>query len=176
MANFYSTNETTALNQATTSAGIQGGNLQIRSIVAAGKLQILADTYTIPASAGPASGDVLNWYPLPFPIATIVYARLFWDALGAGVTVALGKVDPNNSANTDANHYFAPTSAAVAGNATANTNIWEQVGTDPLGDQTTGNTVPQFGSAGIQFTTTFGGGTPSASAVLKLVVFYVTGT
>ena len=176
MANFQSTNYTTALSPATSSAGIQGGDLQIRSTVAAGKSQVILDSYTVPASAGPAAGDTVQWFPTLTPTDTLKRITLYWDALGAGCTVSLGKQDPNNSANTDAVHYMGATSAAVAGSADGNLNLWEQVGTDPAGDQSTGNTAPGFGALPIVITTTFGGASPTASAVIKIVAEYVSGT
>lgn len=92
---------------------------------------------------------------------------------GAGVTLSFGKIDTNNASNTDAVHYMAAQSMAAAAGTiyTFTTNLGEQVGADPIGDQTSGQQLPQFGSGPIYVTATVGGATPNATGTLNGFIY-----
>ena len=174
MATVQSVNTVLALSGPTASGGIAGGPTMVRSPAAAGKLQIGVDSYVTAGTE--ATGTVIEWWPQMPATARFVYANLAWGNLGSGAQLSLGKVDPNNAANTDANHYLVPTPAATAGSATGNVNMGEQVGQDPLGDDSTGNTSPGFGALPIILTTTLTGATAAATISIVIVFFFVSGT
>ena len=175
MATVLSVNSTIALSGATASGGVAGAPTQVRSPQAAGKLQIGVDSYVTAGTE--ATGTVIEWWPQMPVTSRLVYGTISWGALGSGALLSVGKVDPNNSANTDAVHYLNPATAAnVAGSALFNNNVGEQVGQDPLGDQSTGNTAPAFGAAGIIVTSTITGATAAASQNIVIVYFFVSGS
>lgn len=164
--------------------GVAGGTTQTRGAERKGKLHWKHFTLsnsgatTPSASLGGASlanGDVIilgsqNWQD------RMVFGRLFYTAVGAGATASVGKQDPNNAANTDPVHYKAATSVAAAGNYDLDTNMGEQIGTDPSGAATdVGNRPPWFGSAPINITATMGGATPATSTVLNGYYVYAVG-
>jgi hypothetical protein len=91
------------------------------------------------------------------PTDRLYFIEIFSGAWGGSTTLAIGKIDPNNSGNTDLEHYLAATSVVAAGNIFITKNMTEQVGDDPIGDQTTGNQLPSFGSADIEIVATLGG-------------------
>ena len=64
----------------------------------------------------------------------------------------------------------------MAGSFDFDSNMGEQVGADPAGDQSTGNKPPNFGSQDIQITATVAG-TPTNSSVpvLNGYLFYAVG-
>jgi hypothetical protein len=173
MAIFQSVNTVVALTGPVATGGIAGAPTQVRSTLAAGNSQVMLDSYVTAGTE--TTGDVIEWYPQIEPTATLHRLVLYFGPLGSGITVSFGKIDPNNSANTDGVHYMALSAAAVAGSVEANLNLWEQVGTDPAGDQSTGQTAPGFGSLPIIITSTIGGGTVAASITLKLVAEYTSG-
>lgn len=177
MAIFQSIDTVNALSGATASGGIAGGPLQNRSTTAGGKRQTGIDSYTVPASSGPASGDTIYFWPQMITTSRITDLKMELSGFGANVTVSMGKVDPNNSANTDATHYIPATDASIGGITDIASNLGEQVGADPLGDQSTGQTAPGFGDLPIILTATFGGtGTPTASGLITVVFEFVSGT
>ena len=171
--NVNSVNTTVGLQGATASGGIAGGPTMTRAPQAAGKLQIGVDSYVTLGTE--TVNSVLQWWPGIMPTGRLVYALLQWGNLGANALLSLGKVDQNNAANTDGNHYLNPTAAATSGSALANKNVGEQVGQDPLGDFSVGNTPPNFGAQPIFLTSTFTGATAAASQNLVLVFFFVSG-
>ncbi len=174
MATYQSVNTVLALSGPTASGGIAGGPQFPRATGAAGKLQIGVDSYVTLGSE--LAGAIIDWWPQIPATARIVYAMLSWGAMGASATLTLGKTDPNNSANTDAAHYLAAQDASVSASALANLNIGEQVGQDPLGDDSTGNVAPGFGALPIILTSTTAGATLAASQNIVLVYFFVSGT
>lgn len=161
----------TALAAASATAGLAGAPNQVRSSQIEGHVQGFEFSFTIPASgAGSTAGDqVIIGYMSPF--ARIEDIVLFNGAMGANVTLSLGKTDPNNSSNTDNTHYLDATDVSVAGRVWAQKNLPEQVGTDTAGDQSTGNTAPGFGALPIEVTATIGG-TPTTSAKFQGVIYY----
>jgi hypothetical protein len=176
MATWQSIDTVNALSGPSAVGGVAGSPVQNRSTTAAGKYQCGIDEFIVPASAGPAIGDVLYWWPQMETTARIKSIEIYWTALGAGATFTVGKVDPNNSANTDPAHYIGLTDASLAGRAAISLNVGEQVGQDPLGDQSTGQTAPAFGNAKIIPTLTFLGAAPAASAIITMVLEYLSGT
>lgn len=160
MATAFSVELASAFSTGTASGGLAGAPVQTRGN------RRKEFTFTIPASgAGSTAADivVLGVFDVTARIRAI---KLINGAMGAGVTLSLGKIDPNNSANTDATHYLDATDVSVAGSVDAVKNLPEQIGTDPAGDQSTGQTVPYFGQANIQITATIGG-TPTTAAVFR---------
>lgn len=109
-------------------------------------------------SAAMATGDTVA-IAMMKPTDWIYGGKVFtndWE--GTAVTIDIGKIDPNNSTNTDLDHYAAAIDVTGAAAITDLTlNVPEQVGDDPKGDQSTGNKVPEFGSADIIITATLGG-------------------
>ena len=152
-------------------AGIAGGPTLPRATEYRGLLRVQRFTFSQaapnPAPGFPvgtvATGDTLL---LTFmdPIQRIILGQMFYNAWGGTApTVSVGKLDTNNAANTDPTHYLGATNITALGNnfftgATGTpTNMTEQVGADPLGDQTTRNLLPQFGSGKVWLTGTLGG-------------------
>ena len=176
MATFQSVNTVLALSGPTASGGIAGGPTMVRSPAAAGKLQIGVDSYVTAGTE--TTGSVIEWWPQMPATARFVYGVLSWGALGAGALLSLGKSDPNNAANTDANHYVNGilNPAASAGSVMADLNVGEQVGQDPLGDDSVGNTAPGFGALPIILTSTITGATAAASINIVVTFFFVSGT
>lgn len=84
---------------------------------------------------------------------------------GTNPVMSFGRIDPNDSTNTDNTFWM---DAAVAMDspilwfdtvvlsrvAAFNQNLCVQVGADPQGDQSVGNQLPEFGAADIQITAT----------------------
>jgi hypothetical protein len=99
------------------------------------------------------------------------------SAGGAGATFSVGKVDPNNSANNSATRWV--NAASIAAATTVVTNVMllagEQVGSDNLGDLSTGNIPPQFGAAQIIVQGSFAGAAPAAGTVISGWIEYVEG-
>lgn len=155
----------------TNTAGLGGGSKQIRGTEFRGTLRIRHFTITNGTSASLggvalANGDRLLLTYMKV-IERIYFGRIYFTPSTASLTLAVGKLDPNNSANTDAGHYKAAVSIATAGSIDLDKNMGEQVGTDPKGDQSTGNVPPPFGSQDIVLTATYGGATPDAAATLN---------
>jgi len=164
----------------TATAGVAGGPIfpratEIRGIFKVYRFTVEAATPNpIPGQAAGslAAGDtlVLAWLN---PTERIYFGRVYFNAWTAGLTLSVGKLDKNNAANTDAVHYKAATSVAAAGTYDLDTNMTEQVGADPLGDQTTGNLIPMFGSDKVWITATIAGGTPAAGSTLTGFIMVV---
>jgi hypothetical protein len=106
----------------------------------------------------------------------VVRQRIFFDALGIATLLSSGKIDMNDATKTDAAHYVNAVAAASAGNIEATLNMGEQLGGDPAGDQTTGQSIPGFGQAPIILTLTFTGGAPTPGANLIAITEYVSGS
>lgn len=101
-----------------------------------------------------ASGDIFIIAYMK-PTDWIYFGRLYWTAWGGtNVLAVVGKIDPNNSTNTDNDHYLGATALLNAGTDDLDLNLPEQVGDDPAGDQSVGNTLPEFGAQDIQITLT----------------------
>lgn len=155
----------------TNAAGLAGGSQQIRGTEFRGTLRIRHFTITNGSSASLggvalANGDRLLLTYMKV-IERIYFGRLYFTPNTTSLTLAVGKLDPNNSANTSATRYKAATSIATAGNYDLDLNMGEQVGADPKGDFSTGNKPPPFGSQDIVLTATYGGATPDAAATLN---------
>lgn len=119
-----------------------------------------------------AQNDVLILAQLNDPNQRIYMGRIYVGAgWGAGVTLAVGKIDLNNPANTDPAHYLAAASIAAVGLLELNLNMTEQVGATPIGDQTVGQTLPDFGSNSILITATVGGAAPNATGTFQGFIF-----
>lgn len=155
--------------------GLAGGNNQSRSTFAGGRVRHAKCKFTIPATgAGSASGDVVYLWQFG-PFTDISFIQVFHTALGAGVTLSIGKVDTNNSVNTDAVHYASAVDVSLAGNFTAGSmNMDEEAGKDPAGDNSVGNLAPGYGNGFIYLTATITG-TPTAAATLMAIVFFSPG-
>lgn len=132
---------------------------EIRGIVKVIKFDIEQDTPN--PQPGDAAGSVGN--ADIFIIAElkvtdrIYFGRVYFNAWGSDIAMQVGKIDPNNVTNTDADHYLVATSIVTPGVADINLNIGEQVGDDPKGDQSIGNLPPNYGSQDIQITVSVGG-------------------
>lgn len=173
----WMSNELLAATQGMTSlGGIKGGPQQNRGAQDHGGLQVGIATFTNPASSGLAEGDLLELIPLMFPTDRFVSMLGVFGAFGSSVTASFGKIDPNNSPNTDAAHYLAASSIASATTLTADVNLGEQVGADPAGDDSTGNAIPGYGAQSIIPTITFGGATPAASKTVLTIITFLQGS
>ena len=161
---------------ATATAGLAGGPNLARSTEDAGPIRVKHATFTIPASgAGSQIADVIVLCNLGV-FSRFYYAYVATSAWGTSATLSIGKIDPNNSSNTDSAHYAALTSVAAAGSFLTGLAVGEQVGVDPTGASTdTGNAAPYFGSADIQITATIAGAAPTAAGTLNVVIFYSDG-
>lgn len=130
-------------------AGLGGASSLNRSPEEKGAIRVRRFSFTIPASgAGSVAADQIK---LPGMKTTdrIYGIRVFAPALGANQTLAIGKIDTNNAANTDPNHYLAPTAVVNPGILDANINMTEQVGVDATGDETTsGNALSPSAGGG----------------------------
>lgn len=101
------------------------------------------------------------------PTDWVYFGRIYWNAWGGtGLTLAIGKYDVNTATAT-VNRYLAATSITAASNADINTNVPEQVGTDPAGDQSAGNAIPGFGSLPVYLTATIAGTTLATGGLLS---------
>lgn len=162
-------------------AGLGGANLQGSPTENDTAIRVKRFTFTIPASgAGSAQNDVIT-IGLFNVLARFIAATVFVPAggLGAGTTLSIGKVDPNNAANTDAVHYANAVSSAAAAVIEADTNITEQFGAAPTGAATDTGNAPLpgapgggYGNAPIQMTLTIGGGAPTAAVQLQGFILY----
>lgn len=158
------------------SAGLGGASAQISPTEDDSPIRFKRFTFTIPASgAGSANGDRIKMCKLNV-FDRLLSAKVLVPAggLGASTTLSIGKIDENNSSNTDNTHFSAAKSSAAAGVIDADTNLTEQVGVAPTGAVTdTGMGLPNFGSGPIDITVTIGGGTPTAAVKLYGWVTYV---
>lgn len=169
----------------TATAGVAGGPLQVRATEVRGIPKVhrftieFATPNPIPnqAAGSPVTGDTF-WLAEMDPTERLYFGRIWFGAWGTGATMSFGKIDTNNAANTDAVHYLSLTSIAAAGTfdlagasaALAPSEMTEQVGADPLGDQTVGQQIPQFGSGKIIFTGTLGGTTPISGTMTGFIL------
>ena len=159
-------------------AGLVGASSQVRSTEVRGAIRVRRFTFTIPASgAGSKNGDQIRCGGLK--VTDRIYSgKVITNGLGAGVTLAAGKLDNNNSANNDNNHYLQPVSVANAGAADFNLNLTEQVGVDPTGAVTdTGDGIVAspgggFGNAPVEIMLTIGGADPTAAQQIQGFIFY----
>lgn len=154
-------------------AGIGGGPTMNRAAQEKAAVQGGIASYTVPNASAPQNGDSLQLIPRMEVTARLLRMKARFDGFGANATIGLGKIDPNNSANTDTVHYLAQSAAAVAGEVDANKNLGEQVGADPAGDQSTGNLAPAFGNAPIIPTLTFAGANPAAGANIIVITEFM---
>jgi len=162
----------------TASAGLSGAATQVRAVEEKGALRIRRFTFTIPgAGPGSANGDQIK-LPGMKPTDRIYMLRVYNPGLGAGVTLAAGKLDSNNAANNDNNHYFPPAAVNAPNIIDANLNMTEQVGVDASGASTDAGNAPAAGSPGggygsgpINPVLTIGGAAPAAGA--QIVGFYI---
>ena len=163
------------------SAGLGGANIQGSSVEAGPPRKRF--TFTIPASgAGSAQNDVINIgdfnvFDRIFGVTVLIPA----GGLGAGTTIAIGKTDSNNSANTDASHYLAATDTSVATMLQADKNLTEQAGVAPTGAATDSGNGPVsnapgggYGNGPIKLTLTIGGSAPTAAVVIQGWIDYQT--
>ena len=161
-------------------AGVAGGPQQPRATEYRGLVKV--DRFTFEAATpNPAPGfpagsivqnDVLILAQLNDPMQRIYMGRIYiLTGWGAGVTLSVGKIDLNNSVNTDPVHYLAAASIAAVGTLELNLNMTEQVGATPIGDLTVGQGLPQFGSAPILITATIAGAAPNATGTLAGFIF-----
>jgi hypothetical protein len=162
----------------TATAGVAGGPTQLRGTEfrAVAKFHRFtvecAATNPMPnAAAGNfATTDIIVLTRMKV-IERIWFGRIYIGAgWGTGVTLTIGKTDLNNSSNTDAAHYKAATSVAAAGNFDLDLNMTEQVGDDPIGDQTTGQKIPQFGSGDIWITATIAGSVNTTGTLIGYII------
>jgi hypothetical protein len=162
----------------TANAGLAGASLQISPAEKEhGKIRF---SFTTPATgAGSANGDQVRIGDLNV-LARIVRITFYTAGLGAGVTIALGKIDPNNAANTDPVHYMGFLDASVLARLEADTNLLEQVGATPSGASTdTGDGLNPgaagggFGNAPIRLVATIGGAAPTAATTFQGLIEYM---
>jgi hypothetical protein len=154
-------------------AGLGGASAQIRSVEKGGRLRIARFTFTVPASgAGSASADTVL-LPAMGPLDRIYMLRFF---VPGSLTFSVGKVDSNNSANSDPAHYI-PNAVYPAGMLDAVLNMGEQVGVDPTGASTDTGDKPigsapggGFGNGPVNLQLTWGA---SPTAALQIQGFFV---
>lgn len=155
-------------------AGLAGGTAQSRASQYGGKKRWRKFTFTIPATgAGSGDGDTVV-VSYEHPMHEILRARILIPSggLGAGTTIDLGKYDPN-TATTSATRYISGADSSVAGVIEADNNLYEQVGSDPAGDQSTGNVAPGFGSQQVKLYLTLHGTLTAAKQIKGEVEFAV---
>jgi hypothetical protein len=155
----------------TASAGLGGASQQIANVELGPPKKRF--TFTIPASGpGSVAGDqiVIGKFNV---FDRIFGARALGPALGAGTTLSIGKIDPNNPANTDPIHYSEALSTVAAYNIEADVNLGEQIGAPPTGAVTdTGDGLVSgapgggYGNAPVSIVLTIGG-TPTAGAQIS---------
>lgn len=161
---------------ATAVGGLAGGPNLARSTEDSGPVRVKHATFTVPSGSGAGSqiGDIIVLANLGV-FSRFYYAIVYNGAMGSSATISIGKIDPNNSTNTDSAHYVALTSVTSAGNFLCALNAGEQVGADPAGDQSTGNVPPAYGSQDVQITATVAGAALTAAAILNVIIFYSDG-
>jgi hypothetical protein len=170
---FYST-ELSALFPQAGSGVNKGGGAQTRSTALGAHLQGVIASFTTPV--GIANGDVVNLALMDVE-SKMFSAQILFDALGAGRTISLGKVNMNNASLSDPTHYVNAVDASAPGNIDATLNLGEQFGADPSGDVTEAfNSQPLFGHGSVIITLTFGGGAPLAGANIVVLITYMSGT
>ncbi len=160
MATAYSAELASAFSTGSAVAGLGGSPVQTRG---SKRPQF---TFTIPASgAGSTAADIIIIGM--FDVTAQLFAvHVSNDAMGASTTFSIGRIDTNNSANTDAVRYSDAVDTSVAGSWAATKNLPSQMGTDPIGDQSTGQAAPNFGN-GLVFLTMTIGGTPTAGTIIS---------
>lgn len=163
-------------------AGVAGGPLLPRATEYRGIIKVIRYSFEAatpnPLPGFPAgsftAGDTLVLAQLNDPDIRIYMGRTYvTTAFGAGTTLSVGKLDLNYAPNTDPVHYLAATSIAATGMLELNLNMTEQVGTSPIGDQTPGQAIPEFGSAPIWITGTLAGATIGTTGIMQGFIFIV---
>lgn len=156
--------------------GVSGGAMQASGIEVRAVAKLTHFTFR-GASPNPALGSPPGAYAIGDtfilaqandPDQRIWMGRVYVQtAFAASSTMSFGKLDLNNSTNTDPVHYLAAASIAATGLLEFNLNMTEQVGATPIGDSTPGQQLPQFGSAPILITGTVAGAAPGATGVMN---------
>lgn len=174
MANWYS-DQILLLQPNLTLGGIAGSPRFPRATEVRGGIEVWRFSFTQGSPQTVVLNDTIDLAYLE--VQQRLYLMFFtFTAGGAGATFSVGKFDPNNSANTDATHYFNATAIAASGNSgQLVTNVGEQVGQDNKGDLSTGNLPPMFGAAPIVIRGTFGGAAPAGGTVISGYMFVTEG-
>lgn len=160
--------------------GIQGSPNFGRGTNIKGGLQMWRFTFTnaVSTNAGTvitlAQNDTLDLAYLDTQVRLLALF-LYWGAFGASATLSVGRVDPNNSSNSSAARYLSALDISSAQTDLVMHMLLsgDQVGTDPLGDDTTGESAPTFGAAPITIQATFGGATPATGKLLSGFMMFV---
>lgn len=153
-------------------AGIFNRATEDRGLIKVIKFNVELATPNNPPNVSGSSignGDTLILAELK-PTDRIFFGRVYEVASwGTSVTISFGKRDSNDSTKTSATRYLAASAfdAAAGTSYDFNLNMGEQVGTDPVGDQTAGQLLPTFGSGPIYLTGTVGGATPNSTGSLN---------
>src|SRR5581483_994729 len=109
-----------------------------------GKALIVDFHFTQGASQGNVN-DTIDILYAP-PTYKLYDGLVVWTAGGAGVQLDMCVVDPNNASNNNATKFMNAQNIANAGSQRLTLLGGIQIGTDPQGDQTTGNVPPNYGS------------------------------
>lgn len=179
MANYYD-DQIDFVRGNSSLGGIQGSPNFGRSTNIKGGLQVWRFTFTNTTSTNAGVSVVLAQNDTMDLAYLEPQCRIFgiWVGVpvagGAGMTLSIGRVDPNNSSNSSATRYLSgyDVSAALLTAAEVMLLFGDQVGSDELGDQSTGNKAPAFGAAPITIRATFGGATPAAGFALSGAIFF----
>jgi hypothetical protein len=160
--------------------GLQGSPNFGRSTNIKGGLQQWRFTFTnaVSTNAGTvitlAQNDTLDLAYLDVQVR-FLGLFLYWGAFGAGATLSVGRVDPNNSANNSAARYLSALDISAAQTDVVLHGLLsgDQLGGDEVGDQTTGQKPPSFGAAPITVQATFGGAVPATGKALNGFIMFV---
>lgn len=98
-----------------------------------------------------------------------------FTAGGAGVLLSVGLVDSNNSSNSSATKFLNAVNIAAQGSQRLTIAGGLQVGSDPAGDQSTGNVSPNFGNGKITIQAKITGAGLAAAAVISGYIMVVRG-
>lgn len=149
----------------TFTGGLGGAPTLIRSSQK-DKVTAIAFHFTQGGTQGNINDTVDLAYVTP---TTYVYGGiLIFSAGGSSNTSQVGLVDKNNSSNSNATLFMAATSTASAGSLPIqNTTLPVQAGTDPAGDETTGNAPPGYGVLNNTIQLKFAGAGFAASATMN---------
>jgi hypothetical protein len=179
MANYYD-DQIDFLRGNSSLGGLQGSPGKLRGTNAKGGLQVWRFTFTNTTSTNAGVSVVLAQNDTMDLAYLEPQCRIFglWVGVpvagGAGLTLSVGRVDPNNSANNSAARYLSAKdiSAQILTATEVMLLFGDQVGTDELGDQSTGQTAPSFGAAPIIIRATFGGAVAAAGFSLNGAIFF----
>jgi hypothetical protein len=163
--------------------GLQGSPNMARNQVIRGGLEIWRFTFTNTTSTNGGTSVVLAQNDTMDLAYLNVQTKLYSIKIsvpvagGAGLTLSIGRVDPNNSSNNSATRYVnaLDISGATAVAAEQMLLTGDSVGVDNLGDDSIGNTPPQFGAAPIVIRATFGGAIAAAGFSLSGWLMFVPG-